>query len=110
MISMRMPWWKFSPNPTTPWSSSMAVCSEMQDVSLTFSEDALRSIARKAIERKTGARGLRSILENVLLDTMFELPGLEGVEEIAVNSEVIEGRSQPLYMYVDRLKESGETA
>ena len=83
---------------------------EMQDVSLTFSEDALRSIARKAIERKTGARGLRSILENVLLDTMFELPGLEGVEEIAVNSEVIEGRSQPLYMYVDRLKETGETA
>ena len=55
---------------------------EMEDVELTFHEDALRGIARKAIARKTGARGLRSIMEKILLDTMFELPNLEGVEEV----------------------------
>jgi ATP-dependent Clp protease ATP-binding subunit ClpX len=83
---------------------------EMEDVKLTFSEDALSSIAKKGIKRKTGARGLRSILESVLLETMYELPGLEGVEEIAINAEVIEGRSQPLYIYADTREESGTTA
>ena len=80
---------------------------EMEDVKLTFSEDALVSIAKRAILRKTGARGLRSILESILLETMFELPSLEGVEEIAINGEVVEGRSQPLYIYADKLEESG---
>ena len=80
---------------------------EMEDVKLTFSDDALHAVANKAISRKTGARGLRSILENILLGTMFELPGLEGVEEIAINGEVVEGRAQPLYIYSDRLGESG---
>ena len=67
---------------------------EMEDVELTFHEDALRSIARKAIERKTGARGLRSILEAILLDTMFELPGLKDVKQVVISAEVVEGKAQ----------------
>jgi ATP-dependent Clp protease ATP-binding subunit ClpX len=54
------------------------------------------------VERKTGARGLRSILENILLDTMFDLPGLEGVEEVVINREVADDHSTPLYIYADR--------
>ena len=85
---------------------------EMEDVRLKFTEDALCSISVRAIKRKTGARGLRSILEGILLDTMFELPGLENVEEIAINSEVVEGRAKPLYIYADaeRLEEGGSSA
>ncbi|MBL6946195.1 MAG: ATP-dependent Clp protease ATP-binding subunit ClpX [Rhodospirillales bacterium] len=74
----------------------------MEDVNLTFSKGALECIAEKAILRKTGARGLRSILESILLDTMFDLPGLEGVEEIVVNREVAEERADPLYIYSER--------
>ena len=74
----------------------------MEDVKLAFSEDALRAIAKKAIARKTGARGLRSIMESILLDPMFELPSFEGVEEVVINSEVVEGRAQPLRIYADR--------
>ena len=83
---------------------------EMEDVDLNFTEDALKAVAVKAINRKTGARGLRSILESILLETMFELPGLDDVEEIAINGEVVEGRAKPLYIYADRLEESGSTA
>ncbi len=75
---------------------------EMEDVKLTFSDGAMAAIARKAANRKTGARGLRSILEAILLDTMFELPGLQGVEEVVINREVVEGRSKPLSIYSDR--------
>jgi len=75
---------------------------EMEDVKLTVHEEALRSIAKRAIERKTGARGLRSIMESILLDPMYDLPGLQGVEEIVVNKEVVEGRGKPLYIYSDR--------
>ena len=75
---------------------------EMEDVNLTFSEDALGAIAKRAIGRKTGARGLRSILESNLLDSMFELPSLDLVEEVVINSEVVEGRAKPLYIYSDR--------
>ncbi len=75
---------------------------EMEDIKLAFTEDALRAVARKAIARKTGARGLRSILETILLDTMFELPTLDGVEEVVVNREVAEHGSQPLMIYSDR--------
>lgn len=75
---------------------------EMEDIKLTFSEDAMRSVARKAIARKTGARGLRSILESILLDTMFELPSLDGVEEVVINSEAVEGRARPLYICSER--------
>jgi ATP-dependent Clp protease ATP-binding subunit ClpX len=72
---------------------------DMENVQLKFTEDALKTVARKAIARKTGARGLRSIMEGILLDTMFDLPGLEGVEEVVVNAEVTEGRAKPLYIY-----------
>ncbi|MEO1199462.1 MAG: ATP-dependent Clp protease ATP-binding subunit ClpX [Pseudomonadota bacterium] len=82
---------------------------EMEGVDLSFGADALTAIARKAIERKTGARGLRSILESILLDTMFDLPGLEGVEEVVISSEVVEGKAQPLYIYSERA-ENRETS
>jgi ATP-dependent Clp protease ATP-binding subunit ClpX len=78
----------------------------MEEVELTFHEDALKSIARHAIERKTGARGLRSIMEGILLDTMFDLPSLEGVEEVVISDEVINGKDvRPLYIYSERKKE-----
>ena len=75
---------------------------EMEGVELVFHEDALKAIARKAIERKTGARGLRSILEGILLDTMFDLPGLKGVKEIVISGEVVDGNARPLYIYEDQ--------
>ena len=68
---------------------------EMENIELTFADEALGAVARKAIERKTGARGLRSILESILLDTMFDLPGLEGVEEVVISREVVEGNGAP---------------
>ncbi len=83
---------------------------DMEDVKLTFSEDALFAVAKKAIERKTGARGLRSIMEDTLLDTMFDLPSLEGVEEIVVNGEVVDGKATPLQIYADRRDEAGQPA
>ena len=70
----------------------------------------LNPTAKKAIKRKTGARGLRSILEAILLDTMFEMPGFESVEEVAVNGEVVEGRAKPLYIYSDRREDVGTSA
>ena len=62
------------------------------------------------LKRKTGARGLRSILESALLSTMFDLPGLDGVEEVVINREVIDGRAQPLQIYVDRPGDVESTA
>ena len=78
---------------------------EMEDVELSFHEDALREIARRAIIRKTGARGLRSIMEKILLDTMFDLPALEGVREVVISEEVVRGSARPLYIYADRQEE-----
>ncbi len=83
---------------------------EMEDVELTFSEEALRGIARRAIERKTGARGLRSIMEAILLETMFELPALKGVEEVVISSEAVEGSARPLRIYSDRADEVESSA
>jgi ATP-dependent Clp protease ATP-binding subunit ClpX len=83
---------------------------EMEDVRLTFADDALRAIARKAIKRKTGARGLRSILEAILLDPMFDLPSLDGVEEMVINAEVAEGRAKPLQVHADRREDVGTSA
>jgi len=80
---------------------------EMEDIELTFHEDALRGIARRAIARKTGARGLRSIMEKILLDTMFELPSLEGVQEVVISDEVVSGSARPLYIYSERDDEKG---
>lgn len=82
---------------------------EMENVELTFHEDALRSIAQKAIERRTGARGLRSIMEKILLDTMFELPTLDGVQEVVISADVVEGSARPLYIYGER-RENKENA
>jgi len=83
---------------------------EMEKVHLKFTEDALESIAKMAVERKTGARGLRSIMENILLDTMFDLPGLEGVEEVVINREVADESATPLYIYSDRSEDVGSSA
>lgn len=79
---------------------------DMEDVRLTLSDEALIAIAKKAIERKTGARGLRSILESILLDSMYELPSLKGVEEIVISPEVVEGKAKPLRIYSERAGES----
>ena len=70
-----------------------------ENVKLEFTNDALNSIAKKALEKNTGARGLRTILENILLDTMFNLPGIEGVDEIVVNADVVQKNTKPLYIY-----------
>ncbi len=78
---------------------------EMESVQLTFTDEALKAVAARAIERKTGARGLRSILEEVLLDTMFEVPALEGVEEVVVNEDAIVRKGEPLLIYADKTKE-----
>ena len=72
---------------------------EMEGVKLTFTEEALTTVARRAIQRTTGARGLRSIMEQILLGTMFELPGLDGVEEVVINGEVAENRANPLFIH-----------
>ena len=72
---------------------------EMEDVRLTLTDDALKAIAKKAILRKTGARGLRSIMETILLETMFELPSLHGVEEVVINKEVANAKAKPVFVY-----------
>jgi ATP-dependent Clp protease ATP-binding subunit ClpX len=82
---------------------------EMEGLELTLAEEALRAIARKAIDRKTGARGLRSIMESILLDTMLDLPSLEGVEEVVISKQVVDGTAPPLYIYADRSDRTGET-
>ena len=72
---------------------------DMEGVKLTFSEGALEAIADRALIRETGARGLRSILENILIDTMFDLPKLNNVEEVVINKEVISDNQEPLIIY-----------
>ncbi|WP_233078398.1 ATP-dependent protease ATP-binding subunit ClpX [Rheinheimera soli] len=72
---------------------------QMENVELEFREDALKAIAQKAMERKTGARGLRSIVENVLLDTMYDLPSMEHVSKVVIDETVIRGESQPILIY-----------
>ncbi|MER5170438.1 MULTISPECIES: ATP-dependent Clp protease ATP-binding subunit ClpX [Thioclava] len=84
---------------------------EIEGVDLTFTEDALSAIAKRAIERKTGARGLRSILEDILLDTMFELPGMDSVNEVVVNEEAVTQTSaKPLLIYADAKKEGSSAS
>ncbi|MEE2860322.1 MAG: ATP-dependent Clp protease ATP-binding subunit ClpX [Paracoccus sp. (in: a-proteobacteria)] len=80
---------------------------DLEGVQLTFTDDALTAIAKRAIKRKTGARGLRSIMEEILLDTMFELPGMDSVQEVVVNEDAVESTSaKPLLIHVDSKKES----
>jgi ATP-dependent Clp protease ATP-binding subunit ClpX len=83
---------------------------DMENVELTFHEEALRSVAKRAIERKTGARGLRSILEAILLETMYDLPGLDGVEEVVISPDVVDGDARPLHIYADRKEDIESTA
>ncbi|MDO5632406.1 MAG: ATP-dependent Clp protease ATP-binding subunit ClpX [Paracoccus sp. (in: a-proteobacteria)] len=84
---------------------------ELEDVKLTFTEDALKAIAKRAIQRKTGARGLRSIMEDILLDTMFELPGLTSVDEVVVNEEAVETASaKPLLIHAETKKETASAS
>jgi len=77
---------------------------EMEDIQLTFSPESLESVAKKAIGRKTGARGLRAILESILLDLMFDLPGLENVAEIVINHEVVDNGKPPVFVSPDKKK------
>ncbi|MGD9740514.1 MAG: ATP-dependent Clp protease ATP-binding subunit ClpX [Bauldia sp.] len=83
---------------------------DMENVELTIHPDALSSIAKKAIERKTGARGLRSIMEAILLETMFDLPALDGVQEVVISPEVVEGNARPLYIYSERQADASTSA
>ncbi|UWQ16927.1 ATP-dependent Clp protease ATP-binding subunit ClpX [Jannaschia sp. M317] len=78
---------------------------ELEGVTLTFTDDALQAIAQRAIERKTGARGLRSIMEDILLDTMFELPGMDTVEEVVVNEEAVRREVKPLLIHSEEKAE-----
>jgi ATP-dependent Clp protease ATP-binding subunit ClpX len=78
---------------------------EMEGVKLTIPDEALKSVSRRAIDRKTGARGLRSIMESILLDTMFDLPAMNGVEEVVISREVVDGDAKPLLIYADRDKQ-----
>src|ERR1041384_5551314 len=79
---------------------------DMEDVELEFTDDALHQVAKKAIERKTGARGLRSILEGILLDTMFDLPSMDGVDEVHIDREVVLGTKEPVRVYAKKDKAS----
>ncbi|NVD27758.1 ATP-dependent Clp protease ATP-binding subunit ClpX [Parasphingorhabdus flavimaris] len=83
---------------------------ELEDVGLTFTDDALVAVANKAIERKTGARGLRSIVENILLDTMFDLPDFEGVDEIVIDKDVVAGTKDPVKVIAKSSKAKKEDA
>jgi len=74
-----------------------------------LAEEALGAVARKAIDRKTGARGLRSIMEALLLDTMFDMPSLEGIERVLISRQVVEGTARPLYNYAARAGRSRVT-
>ena len=75
---------------------------EMENVKLSFTKDALLNIADHSIKKKTGARGLRSILENILLDTMYKLPILQGLEEVVVNADTIKNNREPLHIFSDK--------
>ncbi|MGB5725006.1 MAG: ATP-dependent Clp protease ATP-binding subunit ClpX, partial [Parasphingorhabdus sp.] len=83
---------------------------ELEDVGLTFTDDALVAVAKKAIERKTGARGLRSIVENILLDTMFDLPDFEGVDEVVIDKDVVAGTKDPVKVIAKSSKAKKEDA
>ena len=83
---------------------------ELEGSRLTFTDDALVAIAKRAILRKTGARGLRSILEDILLDTMFELPSMANVEEVVVNVEAVNSDAAPLVIYAEPKGKKGSVS
>ena len=78
----------------------------LENVELKFSDDALLAIAKKTMSYSTGARGLRSVIENILLDTMFEIPGKPDVTEVVISGDVVEGKSAPLYIYGEKKKKN----
>ena len=82
---------------------------EMEGVELEFRPEALQAVAKKALARKTGARGLRSILEQILLDTMYELPTLENVSKVVVDESMVSADGKPLLIYSDSQKVAGGT-
>ena len=79
----------------------------MENVELEIRSTALTAIAARALERRTGARGLRSILEHALLDTMYELPGMDNVSKVVIDENMISGDAAPLLIYTDQPKVSG---
>ncbi len=81
---------------------------EMEGVRLRFSDDALKAVAKKAIKRKTGARGLRAILESILLDLMYDLPSMQNVEEVIINADVVDNGTAPLIVHSDQKRESSK--
>lgn len=83
---------------------------ELEDTDLQFTDDALKAIAKRAIKRKTGARGLRSILEDILLDTMFELPGLDSVTKVVVNEEAVTSDAGPLMIHAEEQQKGSASA
>jgi len=83
---------------------------DMENVDLSFTDDALVAIAKRAIERKTGARGLRSILEAILLDTMFDLPSMQGVGEVVVDKDVVMGSKEPIRVFSEKGKRAEDAA
>ena len=85
--------------PKNAYTKQYAKLFEMEGAEIDFREDALVAIAQKAMERKTGARGLRSILESVLLEVMYKLPSEEGVSKVIIDENVINGASDPMLIY-----------
>ena len=83
---------------------------DMEGVELEFRADALSAIAQKALSRKTGARGLRTILEQVLLETMFDLPSLEHVSKVVVDEAVIKGQAEPYLIYQGNMQARAASA
>ncbi|HBH26430.1 MAG TPA: ATP-dependent Clp protease ATP-binding subunit ClpX [Rhodospirillaceae bacterium] len=82
---------------------------DLEGAKLVFARDALEAVAKKAVERKTGARGLRSIVEGMLLDTMYDLPDMADVEEVRVSAQTVEDNAPPVYVYADKDKEAAES-
>jgi ATP-dependent Clp protease ATP-binding subunit ClpX len=85
--------------PKNAYTKQYSKLFEMEDVEIDFREEALTAIAKKAMDRKTGARGLRSILESVLLDVMYEIPSADNVTKVVVDENVINGTSKPILIY-----------
>ena len=79
---------------------------EMEDVELDFRDDAVREIAKKAIKRKTGARGLRTILEDILLDVMFDVPSSESVKKVVLDASVVNGENEPYIIHESSAKKN----
>ena len=99
---------KILSEPKNAMTKQYARLFDIEGVKLTFQPDSLEEVAKKAIERNTGARGLRSILENILLDTMFELPGMEGAVEVVVKAENVRDNSPPMIVSSEKKKKEAK--